>query len=283
MPTRSRAAHFCAAFFFLASGCAGTPSDSFGGSREHVVAWAAPRGFQAETIDTGDFRLFTLLRQRGATKTLPIYIEGDGAPWPSAFQPPRDPTPLRPVALALAGNEPAPAVAYLGRPCQYLDAPERARCDSAYWSGRRFSPEVLAAMDDAVGRLKQRAGAQRVRLIGFSGGGVVAALLAMRRDDVADWVTVAAPLALTAWAAAQGLTPLAGSLDPLAQPAAAITRRAVHYAGADDAVVPAAIVARFVGAHGGKLEVLADFDHDCCWARDWTQLLRRAPLQEGEP
>ena len=88
---------------------------------------------------------------------------------------------------------------------------------------------------------------------------------------------------MTGGAAARGRTPVAGSLDPLAQPAAAITRRAVHYAGADDAVVPAAIVARFVGAHGGKLEVLADFDHDCCWARDWTQLLRRAPLQEGEP
>lgn len=283
MSSRSWAAHCCAAFFFLASGCAGTPTASFGGSRDGVENWATQRGFRAETIDAGDFRLFSLLRQRGAARTLSIYIEGDGAPWPNAFQPPRDPTPLRPVALVLAGHDPAPAVAYLGRPCQYLDAVERARCDNAYWSGRRFSPEALAALDEAVGRLKWRAGAQRVRLIGYSGGGVVAALLAMRRDDVADWVTVAAPLALTAWAAEQGLTPLSGSLDPLAQPAAAITRRATHFAGADDAVVPPDIVVRFVGAHGGRLEVLADFDHDCCWARDWTQLLRRAPLQEGEP
>lgn len=234
-------------------------------------------------IDTENFRLFALLRQRGAAKTLPIYIEGDGAPWPSAFRPPRDPTPLRPVALALAEQDPAPAVAYLGRPCQYLDEAARARCDNAYWSGRRFSPEVLAAMDEAVGRLKSRAGAQRVRLIGHSGGGVVAALLAMRRGDVADWVTVAAPLALTAWTAAQGLAPLAGSLDPMAQPAAAITQRGIHFAGADDVIVPPDIVTRFVGANGGELAVLADFDHDCCWARDWAQLLRRVPLQEDGP
>ena len=53
--------------------------------------------------------------------------------------------------------------------------------------------------------------------------------------------------------------------------------------GADDAVVPPDIVARFVGAHGGRLEVLADFDHDCCWARDWAQLLRRVPLPEDGP
>ena len=248
-----------------------------------MEAWAAPRDFRAATIDAGDFRLFTLLRQRGAAKTVSIYIEGDGAPWPGAFRPPSDPTPLQPVALTLAAHDPAPAVAYLGRPCQYLEASALARCDSAYWSGRRFSPEVLAALDEAVSRLKQRAGAQRVRLIGHSGGGVVAALLAMRRDDVTDWVTVAAPLALTAWTRVQGLTPLAGSLDPMTQPTTAIMRKATHFAGADDAVVPPEIVARFVGAHGGRLELLADFDHDCCWARDWAQLLRRVPLPEGTP
>ncbi len=283
MSTQWWAAHVCAAFFLLASGCAGTSSDSFGGSRTDVETWAAPRGFRTEVIETGNFRLFSLLRQRGAVRTLPIYIEGDGAPWPSAFQPPRDPTPLQPVSLALAARDPAPTVAYLGRPCQYLDEPELAHCDSAYWSGRRFSPEVLAAMDEAIGRLKLRTGAQRIRLIGHSGGGVVVALLALRRDDVADWVTLAAPLALTVWTTAQGLTPLAGSLDPMAQPAAAITRRATHFAGADDAVVPAEIIVHFVGAHGGRLEVLADFDHDCCWVRDWAQLLRRVPSQEGEP
>lgn len=275
--------HLCAAFFLLANGCAQTPSANFGGSRAEVENWAAQRGFHAETIDSGDFRLFVLLRQRDAARTLPIYIEGDGAPWPSAFRPPRDPTPLQPVSLALAARDPAPTVAYLGRPCQYLDEAELSRCDSAYWSSRRFSPEVVAALDKAVSRLKQRVGAQRVRLIGYSGGGVVAALLAMRRDDVADWVTVAAPLALSAWTTAQGLTPLTGSLDPTTQPPAAVTRGGTHFAGADDTVVPPEIVARFVGAHGGRLEVAADFDHDCCWERDWAQLLRRVSLREGEP
>lgn len=272
MLRRPRAALACAALCFLAAGCVGT--QSFGGSRERVEAWAAPRGFRAEAIDAGGFALFALLRGAGGTVT--VYIEGDGAPWPSVFLPPRDPTPWRPVALALAARDPAPAVAYLGRPCQYLNDTERAGCDSAYWSGRRYSEEVLRAMDEAIGRLKRRAGARALRLVGHSGGGVVAALLAQRRDDVESLLTVAAPLALGEWVVRQGLTPLAGSLDPLAQRPGAAWVSAVHFAGADDAVVPADIVARFVRERGGRLEVVAGFDHDCCWERDWASLLRRA-------
>lgn len=267
-----------AAFCFLVAGCAGT--EAFGGSRQRVEAWAVPRGFQPETVVAGGFELFAL--RRGAASVLIIYIEGDGAPWPSVFQPPRDPTPLKPTALALAERDPAPAVAYLGRPCQYLDEAQRKRCDIAYWSSRRFAPEASAAMDEAVSRLKAGAGAQRLRLLGHSGGGVMAALLAARRTDVEELVTVAAPLALGEWTAAHGLTPLEPAPDPLAEQTA-LPVRAVHFTGGRDAVVPPAIVEAFVRRRGGRLEVIADFDHDCCWARDWPQLLRRARKEERVP
>jgi hypothetical protein len=39
-----------------------------------------------------------------AAAVLHVYIEGDGAAWPSPLHPPRDPTPDRPVALALAAQ-----------------------------------------------------------------------------------------------------------------------------------------------------------------------------------
>lgn len=273
-----KAALVCAAFCFLAAGCAGT--ESFGGSRRSVEAWSAPRGFEAETIAAGGFALFSLMRGRAEAVT--VYIEGDGAPWPSVFQPPRDPTPIKPVALALAARDPAQAVAYLGRPCQYLDDDRRKHCDVAWWSSRRFAPEVLGAMDAAVSRIKLRAGAQRLRLVGYSGGGVIAALLAMRRDDAESLVTVAAPLSLGEWTAAHGLSPLEGALDPLAQPPAR-PLGALHFAGGRDAVVPPGIVGGFIRRHGGRLETVEDFDHDCCWARDWPVLLRRAGLKEKAP
>jgi dienelactone hydrolase len=272
---RLKAALASAAFCFLAAGCAGT--ESFGGSRQRVEEWAAPRGFAPETVEAGGFDLFAL--RRGAAPVLIVYIEGDGAPWPNVFQPPRDPTPLRPLALALAGRQQASAVAYLGRPCQYLDEVQRRRCDVAYWSNRRFAPEVIAAMDRAVSWLKAGAGAQRLRLVGYSGGGVIAALLAAKRDDIERLVTVAAPLALGEWIAAHGLTPLEDAADPLAV-RAALPGRAVHFAGGRDALVPPAVVEAFVRRRGGRLEVIADFDHDCCWARDWAELSRRAGLEE---
>lgn len=278
MYCRCRAAFASAAFCFLAVGCAGI--ETFGGSRERVEEWAAPRGFRAEAIDVGGFTLFSLLRGKAATVT--IYIEGDGAPWPSMFQPPRDPTPVRPLALALAERDPTPATAYLGRPCQYLDEAQRKGCGVAYWSTRRFSPEAVAAMDKAVTRLKADVGAGRVRLVGHSGGGVIAALLAMRRNDVDSLVTIAAPLSLADWTAAHRLSPLEDALDPLLVQAA-LPVRAVHFTGGEDAVVPPAIVEAFVHRRGGRLESVADFDHDCCWARDWPVLLRRAGMEDMAP
>lgn len=268
-----------AALCFLA-GC--SLVDAIGGSRERVLGWAAAHGFRAERIAAGQFVLLGLLRQRAADDTLTIYIEGDGAPWPSPYHPPSDPTPRDPLALRLADRDTAPQLAYLGRPCQYQDDPERAGCDAAWWTSRRYVPAVLAAMDAAVSHLKHAAGAKRLHLVGHSGGGVVATLLAFRRRDVDRLVTVAAPLSLAGWVAHHRLSPLADALDPLKLAERPWLPLAVHFAGADDEVVPAALVAEFTARHGGQLVTIAGFDHDCCWAREWPELLRRARRQPEE-
>lgn len=268
-----RAALASAAFFIAAAvaGCAG--SDRFGGSRRAVVDWAAARGFVAADQQAGKFRLLALSRAEaaGTAGTLRVYIEGDGAAWPTPYHPPRDPTPMEPTALAMAAVDSAATVVYLGRPCQYLDAAELAQCPGEFWTGSRFAPAVVDAYMELLDRLKAASGAQRLRLVGYSGGGVIAALLAARRNDVEQLVTVAAPLPVAEWTALHGLTPLAGSLDPDA--AAGSVPKATHMAGADDDIVPPQLVAGFVHRHGGRLRKLAGFDHRCCWARDWKRLL----------
>lgn len=266
----------------MLAACAAPRFADFGGSRASVEAWSKPRGYRAEVLDEGAFRLFTLLRKRAAAETLAVYIEGDGAPWTNIYQPPRDPTPARPLSLALADGDPAQLTAYLGRPCQYLDETKRKSCDVSYWTRRRFAPEVIDAMNGAVSRLKASAGARRVRLVGYSGGGVIAALIAERRDDVETLVTVAAPLALDDWIALHDLSPLEQAHDPL-EARGSLPAQALHFAGARDEVVPPRIGERFVRRRGGRLEVIADFDHDCCWARDWAALLRRAGIGERTP
>jgi pimeloyl-ACP methyl ester carboxylesterase len=64
------------------------------------------------------------------------------------------------------------------------------------------------------GSLKQRSGSTRLTLVGYSGGGTIAVLLAARRSDVAEVITVAANLDVGYWTQRDGLSPLTGSLDP---------------------------------------------------------------------
>lgn len=263
---------FIAAIVVGLSGCAGI--DRFGGSRQAVIEWGRERGFEASQAPPGRFRLLSL--QRGdpsrRTEVLDVYIEGDGAAWQTPFHPPRDPTPPQPTALALAAADPAPAVAYLGRPCQYLDAAELAACSPEYWTNSRFAAEVVTAYMAHLDRLKETSGARTLRLVGYSGGGVLATLLAARRGDVERLVTVASPLAVAEWTAWHQATPLSGSLDPAAEaklPLPPVT----HFVGGRDSVVPPHLVASFAARSGGRLRTVPEFDHQCCWSRDWPRLL----------
>lgn len=275
----TKAAPMGAAFLFLAvalTACA-TPG-RFGGSRQAVLDWSQPRGFAELPAAPGRFQLLTLVRG-GGSELVSIYIEGDGAAWPTPYSPPGDPTPARPVALALAAADPGIAVAYLGRPCQYLDAAALRGCDRAYWTRKRFAEEVIAAYDEAIDRIKRGSGARRIVLFGYSGGGVIAALLAARRDDVGRLVTVAAPLATAEWTSWHGVSPLTGSLDPTDLGENVRLPRAVHFVGADDRIVPAPVVEHFIRRRGGRIEVIPGFDHECCWSRDWGALLGRATVE----
>lgn len=277
--TPIKAALLGAAFLLGVPGCAAV--DSFG-KPAHITAWAAQRGFLATGIQADTFHLAAFIRgATAADDTIVVYIEGDGAPWATPYHPPRDPTPQKPVSLALAAADPAQKVVYLGRPCQFLDAEALRDCDSAFWIERRFAPEVIAAYDAALTQLKSSLDVQRIRLIGFSGGGVIATLLAARRDDVELLVTVAAPLAVSEWVAWHGASPLTGSLDPAELSENVHLPPSVHFVGGKDRIVPASVVEKFIHSKGGRMETISSFDHDCCWVRDWVELLERVSAREG--
>lgn len=274
-----KAALLSAVFLFGMPGC--TTPDPFGSSRK-IAAWATERGFPMTDINAGAFRLAAFIRKPLASGgTMVIYIEGDGAPWITPYHLPLDPTPHKPMALILAAADPSPAVGYLGRPCQYLDADALRHCDSGYWSERRFAPGVIAAYDAALTQLKSSFGVRQFRLVGYSGGGVIATLLAERRDDIELLVTVAAPLSVSEWVAWHGASPLAGSLDPAELGANARLPPSVHFVGGHDKTVPVTIVENFIRRKGGHMEMVPGFDHDCCWERDWVKLLGRMPVQEN--
>jgi pimeloyl-ACP methyl ester carboxylesterase len=193
-------------------------------------------------------------------QVLTIVIEGDGRAHDRRGRASPDPTPDRAVGLDLAQAWPGPT-AWLGRPCQYV---RDAACQPADWTTQRFSEEAVAMTDAAVSALMARAGTNQVRLVGWSGGGVMATLVAARRADVAGLVTIAAPLDLKAWTRSRGLSPLQG-LDPADLPPIATPQ--VHLSGAFDPLVRPAVVketARRLAGPQGQVETWPE-RHDCCW------------------
>ena len=248
----------------VSSGCA-TLSSSLT-ARSDADKLAGDGGFQKALISVDPFVLTSYTRFKRPGETLHVYIEGDGLAWRSRNRLSDDPTPRHALILTLASKDPSDNVAYLARPCQYV--PAESPCDSIYWTEKRFSEEVIAAMDRAVNELKRQAAAQKVHLTGYSGGGAVAVLLAARRNDVVFLRTIAGSLDPEAVNHHHRVSPLIGSLDPMdvAAKVAAIPQE--HLVGRKDRVVPPFIARNFVQKEGNPPTakiVEIDADHWSGW------------------
>lgn len=256
----------------LAAGCTGWPP----AARDPLAA-AQAEGFVRAVVPAGAFDLTTLERRGTASGRLVVYIEGDGRAYRTRRRASSDPTPRRPVSLELARRDPSPWVLWIARPCQYLDAPALMRCDRRFWTTHRYAESVVEAIDVVIDRALGLE-VPRLGLVGWSGGGTVAALVAARRDDVAWLITVAANLDHRAWTRLHGVTPLAGSLNPPDRADRLRDLPQLHLVGAQDEVVPEAVVRSYLEALGNaphaRLEVIEGFDHHCCWSKLWP-----APLE----
>ena len=233
-------------------------------------------GFTKEYIKTGNFTLMTFQRFNKPSDKISIYIEGDGRAWETKHRLSDDPTPSNPVALKLAALDPADNVAYIARPGQYSPTgiPE---CNSKYWSGYRFAPEVIDSFNTAIDILKAKSKTQHVELIGYSGGAAIVVLVAARRNDVVAFRTVAGNLDPKALSEYHHVSLLEGSMNPMdvAQKLAYIPQR--HFVGSRDKVVPLAIAESFVKMEGDKdyehITVVDDVSHNNGWQKHWKELL----------
>ena len=220
------------------------------------------------------FDLQIYRRDDGRAGPLFVYVEGDGFAYLDQRTPSTDPTPLDPLALRLAAADPGPAVLYLGRPCQFAPGRGDPRCNVRIWTTARFGTDVVATIDDAISRERLRNPERSLVLVGYSGGGVIAALVAARRSDVALLVAVAAPLDVADWTRRMGVSPLDGSESPIDQAERLAQTRLVAFAGSRDATVPVDSIRSAVRKLGPQAEliVVPEFDHRCCWASDWVRL-----------
>ncbi|WP_162049990.1 alpha/beta hydrolase [Fluviibacter phosphoraccumulans] len=248
---------------------------------QNITDQATAAGWQIQTIRAGQFDLRAINNQvKPVAGVLTVYIEGDGYAWVGGQFPSDDPTPVTPVALNLAMRQPTGAVAYLGRPCQYLGASTNPACTKALWSHERFSEAVITSTQAALNQLKTSANASQLQLVGYSGGAAVALLVAARRNDVTKIVTVAGNLDPVAWATQLKLAPLSGSLNPVDLIPATQHIPQVDFVGGKDKVIPPQITENFIqrypAAYRPTLISLPDNGHVCCWAEQWPQLSAQA-------
>lgn len=268
-----------AILFLIPGGCAPPGSAVLEAGRQ--------AGFRELRLATSTFELFAMAR-RGPGNRLTVYIEGDGRAFVRRNRPADDPTPGDPVALRLALVEPEPKVLWLARPCQFpREGGAEKGCDWRVWTVDRYGPAELQAMSEALDQAKTLLGASRLALIGHSGGGSMALLLAAARSDVDAVVTLAGNLDHAAWTDAHGVTPLSGSLNPanLCDDSAlrlAATPQA-HVVGGRDEIVPRAVVesyARRVRPTASRIIEIPQAGHED-WPAFWPEL--RTRLKELDP
>lgn len=210
----------------LASGCSMKPID--------LTAQSNGSGLHPVAVKTSQFTIQTLQPKAVNVKVMRVYIEGDGRAWITSRTASDDPTPHKSMAPGFAIDDPSPSI-YLARPCQYILS---ANCNTSLWTSKRFSQEVIQAESEVLDTLKSQFGVQGFELVGYSGGGAVALLLAAARDDVLQVQTIAGNIDPQAWTELKHITPLTGSLNPVdyAERLAKVPQR--HLIGMNDTVVP---------------------------------------------
>ena len=243
-------------------------------------------GWQRHDLNVAPFVLTTFLPSQAqidaAAKNglLTVYIEGDGLAWVTRSKASPDPTPINPIGLRLALEHPDGLAAYLARPCQFTGANAGKNCDAGFWTDGRFAEEVSSASDQAISALKEMTSSTTLRLVGYSGGGAIAALVAARRDDVSQLITIAGNLDHTAWAIQHRISPLKNSLNPVDAWQALQDIPQIHLTGGKDKIVGdyvlTAYLERFpLSRRPGTLR-FPEYTHQCCWAENWADIYWQA-------
>ncbi len=229
----------------------------------------------------------TFERVKAMSDTDVIYIVGDGLNFLSRGQISGDPTPLNPLALRLAHMDPADAVIYAARPCQYVrDVPS---CTYPIWTDARMGDDVIRRYERFLDQIRLRyPRIKSFHLVGYSGGGGVAVLLAARRSDVVSIRTIAGNLDTDMFTRLHDLTPMSSSLNPAA--VANRVRRVpqIHYVGMDDSRVPIDIAQSYMRSMAGPNDPqtlscaystrVPHTDHVDGWTSYWRDAVRVIPM-----
>ncbi len=249
------------------TGCATSPA----GRLDRI---AVEHGLRTGVVKGNGFRL-RYYRKGAVTRgeSVRIYLEGDGLPWLRPRQVARDPTTRNPVALRLMLHDPGPAV-YLARPC-YHQMDDHPLCMPWHWTAGRYSRTIVDSLTAAIRTLtKARPSPFGIGLVGYSGGGALAMLIAERLPRVDHVITIAGNIDPDTWTDLHGYSPLSGSENPSLHPPLRGSILQLHLAGENDENLPPSLIGQAVERQGnGSLVTIARYNHHCCWQDIWPYVL----------
>ena len=263
-------------FLLCANACSNIQSINERQKNAEVIA--SHSGLKLEKKEAGRFLLTTYHKGLdGSNKNLVVYIESDGNAWNSKYRLSENPTPKNPLTLKLASKDTADSVLYIARPCMYIEQKSMQDCPARFWSSHRYSEEVISSINQVINWAVGISSTKSLTLVGYSGGGTVAALIAARRNDISSLVTIASNLDHGFWTDLHDISPLIGSLNPLEYANSLSRIEQTHFVGAKDKIVPKIVVESYLSKMPLKdkinINVIEGFNHSCCWEKDWPALL----------
>jgi poly(3-hydroxybutyrate) depolymerase len=257
-----------AAMMAVCGGCAMHPGFD---PLQHLDSALRLSGVQGQGFELA----LVMPREQRLTGVLWVFLEGDGRPWVHGGRRiAGDPSPQNAIGFDLF--EPTPvARAYLSRPCYEGHALD-VGCGPILWTSARYGETVVASMSAALNAVAHQSGVRHIVLVGYSGGGAMAYLIAPRVPEVSAVISIAGNLDIAAWTRTHRFLPLTDSYNPATQPP--LDRRIVQIViqgGRDDNVPPDILSAFFARQQPQEIWTYDAADHTCCWQRDWQAIVSR--------
>ncbi|GAB6074190.1 alpha/beta hydrolase [Nautilia lithotrophica] len=220
---------------------------------------------------TSKFKIFSYISNLNGCQKVYVFIEGDGLSWITSELISDNPTPLNPEALKLTLKDTHRCKIYLARPCQYV---EDKKCNYRYWTDYRFSKEVIQSYQEILNSLKRKYNINSFIIIGYSGGGAVAALVSAFRNDVDLLVTIAGNLDTAKWCQIHYLSPLKHSMNPADFTDKLTNQKQIHFIGSEDRIVNKEVFFsyynKFKNKNNIKYKILKGYKHNS----DWSKVLK---------
>ena len=230
--------------------------------------------FEKQLVQGGDFFITTYQKITDPASSYVFYIEGDGN-IAGRYGITANPTPKYSTLMRLVAMDHRPNVVYISRPCQYTPITLNAKCNNnEYWNEGRFSNEVVAALNQVVETINHNG--KKFTLVGYSGGGAIAILIAARNENVKDVVTIAGNLDIVEFTKYHNSFPLTKSLNPIDYAGKTRLIPQLHLSGKSDVIVPSFILQKYYDKASSslvKMKILESVTHSRGWDIFWKELI----------